>query len=331
MKNHRLACLFLVPLLLTATARAAAPPVADPLAKLPPVFSKRAPESLDDLKAIEQHVEKVLERVTPAIVCVRVGAGSGSGVIISHDGLVLTAGHVSGAPGRDCNLIFPDGKIVSGKTLGAAPGADTGMIRITTKAASWPCVEIGKSAGLKAGDWCIARGHPGGYKKGRAPVVRVGRILNNGQRMIGHDCALVGGDSGGPLFDMTGKVIGIESNIGFSIQQNNAVPIDVFRGQWDRLVKGELIGVQPPAGVYLGINGDPEAEECRITQVVPDSPASKAGLKAGDVILRCDGQKIDGLPALQKLIRSKKAGDKIVLELRREEENLKLEITLAKR
>src|SRR5262249_14488660 len=157
--------LLAVPLLMTATARAAAPPVADPLAKLPEVFSKRAPESLDDLKAIEQHVDKVLERVTPAVVCVRIGNGSGSGVIVSWDGLVLTAGHVSGTPGRECNLIFPDGKVVKGKTLGVSSGADTGLIKITTEAKSWPCVEMGRSGDLKAGDWCIARGHPGGYKK----------------------------------------------------------------------------------------------------------------------------------------------------------------------
>src|SRR5262245_39826014 len=187
-------------------ADAAAPPANDPLAKLPPVFAKRAPEPLAGLRAIERHVDKVLAHVTPAIVCVRVGPGSGTGVIVNKDGLVLTAGHVSGTPGRDCTLIFPDGKTARGKTLGyAPPPIDVGMIQIVgEKDRVWPSVQFGHSGKLKAGDWCIARGHPGGFKKGRDPVVRVGRVLEPGKRMIMHDCALVGGDSGGPLFDMTG-------------------------------------------------------------------------------------------------------------------------------
>src|SRR5262245_9911704 len=119
-----LAVLLALLLLSLAAADAAAPLPADPLDKTPAVFAKRNPRSLDDLEEIERHVEKVLARVTPAIVCVHVGAGNGTGVVVSRDGLVLTAGHVCGAPGRDCVLIFPDGKTVKGKTLGVARGSD---------------------------------------------------------------------------------------------------------------------------------------------------------------------------------------------------------------
>lgn len=319
-------------LLLAGAACAAAPPAPDPLAKLPAVFSKRAPESLEDLRAIERHVDKVLQRVTPAIVCVRIGNGSGTGVIVSPDGLVLTAGHVCGAPGRPCTLIFPDGKTAKGKTLGLARGTDSGMIQITSPGKSWPSAALGRSSSLKPGDWCIARGHPGGFKKGRAPVVRVGRVLGTRGRFLAHDCALVGGDSGGPLFDMRGRVIGIESNIGRSITQNNAVPIDAFRPQWGQLVKGEVIGGGGPLpGVYLGVNGDPRGRDCRIVQVAPGSPAGKGGIKVGDVVVKFAGKPVTRFAELAQLVRTRKAGDVVEVEVRRGDETMKLKITLAKR
>jgi serine protease Do len=228
-------------------ARADDPPVVEPL---PAVFSKRVPESIDDLKAIERHVDKVLARVTASIVCVRIGNSSGTGVIITKDGYVLTAGHVSGASGRDCTLIFPDGKTVKARTLGRN-NVDAGMIKIAEDGKDWPFVDMGDSAQLNPGDWCIARGHPGGFKKGRQPVVRVGRILKTGTSALVHDCVLVGGDSGGPLFDMSGKVIGIESRIGQSIEANVAVPVNVFRNNWEALA---LVQASPGTPV------DPKAE-----------------------------------------------------------------------
>ena len=89
---------------------------------------------------------------------------------------------------------------------------------------------------LNSSAWCIAIGHPGGYKLGRTPVVRVGRILDVGKAMIQTDCTLVGGDSGGPLFDMFGRVIGINSRIGPNINYNIHVPVDTYHDTWDKLV-----------------------------------------------------------------------------------------------
>src|SRR5262249_34147001 len=77
---------------------------------LPGVFDKAAPESVQDVKAIQEHVRKILDKVIPCTVGVRIGSAQGSGVIVSKDGYVLTAGHVSGTPGRDCTLVLPDGK-----------------------------------------------------------------------------------------------------------------------------------------------------------------------------------------------------------------------------
>ena len=208
---------------------------------LPSVFAKEQPESVDDLKTIEVHVQGLLGKITPAVVGVRLGAAQGSGVIVSKDGFVLTAGHVSGEPGRDAIIVLPDGKQLKAKTLGKNGGIDSGMIKISGEG-EYPFVEMGKSEDLKKGTWVMAIGHPGGFRPNRTPVLRVGRVLSTSPFLIRTDCTLVGGDSGGPLFDMNGRVIGIHSRIGGSISENIHVPIKTYRETWDKLAKGESWG-----------------------------------------------------------------------------------------
>lgn len=211
-------------------------------APLPPALDKVAPENIAELRAIEKHVQEVLKKITPCVVGVRVGAGQGSGVIVSEDGLVLTAGHVSGQPGRNCVVILPNGKTLKAKTLGRNSGIDSGMVKITQEG-KYPFIELGNSAALKRGQWVLALGHPGGFRPNRTPVVRLGRVLFNNRALVRTDCTLVGGDSGGPLFDMNGKVVGIHSRIGgSSITENIHVPVDTYRATWDRLAKGDSWG-----------------------------------------------------------------------------------------
>ncbi len=212
-------------------------------APLPPVFNREQPESIEDLKAIEAHVEAILPKIVPAVVGVRLGPAQGSGVIIDKEGHVLTAGHVSGKPDSDAQIILPNGKVLKAKTLGRNGSIDSGMVQITDKG-DFPFVEMGKSADLKKGQWVMAIGHPGGFRANRTPVVRVGRVLFANQLLIRTDCALVGGDSGGPLFDMNGRVVGIHSRIGDTISANIHVPVDTFRKTWDRLARGESFGGQ---------------------------------------------------------------------------------------
>ena len=298
-------------------------------------LEKEAPENLEDLRAIQRQVKAVLKKVVPCTVGLQVGGASGSGVIIDKEGHILTAGHVSSTPDRTVTIIMPDGKKLKGKSLGRNKGIDSGLIKITDKGA-WPHVEMGKSATLKRGQWVIAVGHPGGFRPGRSPVVRLGRIQVANDSFIRTDCTLVGGDSGGPLFDMEGRVIGIHSRIGGSIESNIHVPVDTYRETWDRLVKGEdwggRFGFPDLATVpYMGIEGDEDDAKARVTRVVPGSPAEKAGLKVDDVILMFDGKKIGGYAELAPRIRRKKIGDKVPLEVLRGMETIKLELVLGKR
>src|SRR5207248_5307762 len=123
----------------------AAPGIAQ--SDLPPAFAKKVPETIQDLQAIEQHVQTLVEKVMPATVGLRVGNAQGSGVIINREGYILTAGHVSGATDRDAIIILPDGRRLRGRTLGANNGIDSGMVLITEKA-EFPFVAMARSADL---------------------------------------------------------------------------------------------------------------------------------------------------------------------------------------
>ncbi|MBN1911305.1 MAG: trypsin-like peptidase domain-containing protein [Pirellulales bacterium] len=198
-----------------------------------------SPKNLEDLRAIETKVQEVAKKALPCTVGIKIGQGSGSGIIVSEDGLVMTAGHVAVKPGTKVVFIFQDGKTANGVSLGIYGNADAGLMKITDKG-KWPFAPMGKSSDLKRGAWCVALGHPSGYKPGRPPVVRLGRILKVDETTIQTDCTLIGGDSGGPLLDLDGKVIGINSRIGRTLTLNFHVAVDVYHKYWDRLKKGDM-------------------------------------------------------------------------------------------
>jgi serine protease Do len=306
------------------------------LAVLPPLYAdstptaldKLVPETVQDLRAIQERVKKVMAKVSPAVVGIRIGHAAGSGVIVNKDGYILTAGHISGEPDRDADVILPDGRKLKGKTLGANVALDSGMIRITGEG-EWPFVAMGDASKLKQGAWCLALGHPEGFRPGRAPVLRLGRVLWSDDRMLRTDCALVGGDSGGPLFDLDGKVIGIHSRIGPSMTINLHVPVDTYRLTWNRLAKGEVWG-GAKRGPYIGVELDEDSTECRIVNVDKDSPAEKAGLKADDVVIRFGKERVEDLEDLLTLIKERKPGDEVPIRVRRGKRILDLKIVIGK-
>ena len=102
---------------------------------------------------------------------------------------------------------------------------------------------MGASKPLEAGDWVIALGHSAGFDAGRTPPVRFGRVISKGPgNFLTTDCTLIGGDSGGPLFDLDGKIVGIHSSIGVSLTNNNHAGIDGFREDWDRIRRRRDLG-----------------------------------------------------------------------------------------
>jgi len=187
---------------------------------------------------MEEHVKAMVARVSPAVVAVEMGDGSGSGVVITADGLIVTAGHVCGGPNREVSFTFPDGKIAHGKTLGVDLESDTGLMKIT-EPGTWPHVATGDLEQAKMGDWVLALGHPGGFDLKRSLVVRLGRIIRLAPDALQTDCTISPGDSGGPLFDMHGRVIGIHSYISSSPADNFHVPITAYYDSWTMLVKSK--------------------------------------------------------------------------------------------
>ncbi len=247
-------------------------------------------------------------------------------------------GHVSGDPGRDVSLILADGRRIRAKTLGANSKIDSGLIKISDKG-DFPHVSIGKSANLKKGQWVLALGHPGGYRRDRPPVLRLGRVLavNGSENFVMTDCTLVGGDSGGPLFDLDGNVVAIHSRIGPSTLNNMHTPSDTYVETWDRLAKGEAWGSTfaflTPRGPMLGIGGEnvPDAGGALIGSVTPGGPAEKAGVRPGDLVIGFDGKPVKSLEELAQAISRKSVGDRVKIEVLRNGKKTTLDATLARR
>jgi serine protease Do len=298
---------------------------------LPGAFRQVVPSSLDDLQAIQAQVEALAVRLAPAVVEVEVGMGSGSGVVISEDGLVLTAAHVCGTPNLDVVFTFPNGKKAHGKTLGTNHDMDAGLMKITD-AGPWPRVETGELGDARLGDWVLALGHPGGFDPERSMVVRLGRLLRLGPGLLQTDCTLIGGDSGGPLFDMHGRVIGIHSRISNSTRENYHIPISAYYSSWDRLVRCENWGGRrSPPRSYLGALGEDDPQGCRLARVDANSPASKAGLKVGDLVRKFNDLMISDAAAFLECIWQTEPGEVVFLEIMRGDLTMSVRITVANR
>ena len=338
------ACWLLAGLLLVPAAPAAdpAPRALEAAPKVPPApkpapanpkqlaaaFTKASPGSIADLKSMEQQVKNLVAQVSPAVVAVEIGLHSGSGVVISEQGLVLTAGHVCGRPGRDVRFTFPDGRTASGKTLGVDHESDTGLMKIT-EPGLWPHVATGDLVHAGLGDWVLALGHPGGFDPRRSLVVRLGRIIRLAPEAIQTDCTISPGDSGGPLFDMYGRVIGIHSAISRSVAENFHVPITEFYDTWSELANSENSDslVDHPRA-YLGATAVDDAAGCRLSVIVENGPAFRAGLKVGDLVVKVDDRDIKIAATLRRWVAEAEPGDMLSLKIKRGDKVLSLDVKL---
>lgn len=310
------------------------------LSQVTPAWGRESVKSVGDLAAIEKQVAEVAAKTMPATVALvseKTGS-SGSGVITTAEGLILTAAHVvQGAD--DLLVVFPNGKQVNGRVLGANLSKDIGMVKID-EPGPWPFVERGESRKLQAGDWVVALGHSAGFDSARTPPVRFGRVVSKGPgNFFTTDATLIGGDSGGPIFDLHGKIIGVNSSIGMSLRSNNHAGVDGFREDWDRLLAGETWGElsmnpfanpeTPVLGIVMGMEG--RGKGVPVAEVTPRSPAAAAGVRIGDRLLSVDDVEIKDGRDLLIVLAKKSAGDKINLGLLRDASKLGIEVTLAKR
>ena len=154
--------------------------------------------NVSSMADLQKHVHQVASRVTAATVAlVSDGGETGSGVIVTPQGLILTAAHVVGGD-EIMRVVFADGRVVKGRVLGANFTRDAAMVQIMD-GGNYPHVELGESDGLHVGDFVVALGHSKGFDPERRAPIRMGRLCTDGkQRFLISECTLIGGDSGGP-------------------------------------------------------------------------------------------------------------------------------------
>lgn len=312
-RTAALTCLFASILLSPGSVRAERPYIND----------KKAPDSRHDLDVIQKHLTETLPVSRRATVCIDLGEGSGSGVVVTADGLILTAAHVTGGVGKEFTVIFEDGKKAKAESLGLVSTSDCALAKII-EPGTWPHVDIDRDDSTHLGDWVYSLGHSGGFDKERGVVVRLGRIVQVRDNTFQSDCSLIGGDSGGPLFDLNGKLVGIHSRVGQRTPENMHVPLREFVKNWDAMLRSEFVGdgpfvKRPEKGKgFLGLGTKSRAEGgLNVDKVGRESPAEKAGLKAGDILLKMDGVELKSKEQFQDLLKEKAPDDKVALELLR--------------
>jgi len=303
------------------------------------VNDQKVPETREDLNVIQKAVLDGLPRARAATICLQIGEGSGSGVVVSPDGLIMTAAHVSGGVDKKIKILFEDGTEAEAVSLGLNSETDAALCKIVKPERSdWPYVEIDKLDTTRLGDWVFALGHSGGFDKDRGIVVRLGRIVKLSNNTLHSDCILIGGDSGGPLFDLNGKLCGIHSRVGQVLQENMHVPSDEFMQDWEKMMNREFIGEGPFAQKPVKGNGflgfASEANETgglKITKVGEDTPASEAGLEVGDILLKANDKALSKREDLKEMLQDMSVGDEIVFELKRGEEAKTITLKLGER
>ncbi|MHB1246094.1 MAG: DegQ family serine endoprotease [Sulfuriferula sp.] len=265
---------------------------------------------------------------------------SGSGFIISPDGYILTNAHV--VDGADeVTVKLTDRREFRAKVIGADQRSDVALIKIN--ATNLPQVVIGKPDQIKVGEWVIAIGSPFGFENSVTAgiVSATGRALPNDNYVpfIQTDAAVNPGNSGGPLFNMNGEVIGINSEIlsrsGGYMGLSFAIPIDVAMHVADQLKtqgkvsRGRLgVVIQEVNAGNADAFGLPKPTGALVSGVEKDSPAEKAGVKVGDVILKFGGKTINSSFDLPRLVAATKPGSKVDMEVWRNRALTHLAVTV---
>ena len=295
--------------------------------------NQQIPEALLEDPMFRQFFGNQLRRMPKE----RVERGTGSGFIINKEGDIITNAHVvSGAD--KVTVILKDGRQIEGKVLGSDELTDIAVVQV--KADNLPVVSLGSSQSLQPGDWAIAIGNPLGLDNTVTAgiISAIGR--NSGQigvdkrvSFIQTDAAMNPGNSGGPLLNQDGEVIGVNTAIiqgaqglGFSIPIETAQRISkqiIQTGKVSRAYLGiQMVTVDPNVKRQVNQDSDlgiqiSEEKGVLITRVVDASPAAKAGARKGDVIIKLDNSDILSADQVTQLVEARSVGDKLQMEIRR--------------
>ena len=271
--------------------------------------------------------------------------GLGSGIIISPDGYIVTNNHViDGA--TDIRVTLNDRRVLPAKLIGADPMTDLAVIKIN--GSGFPSLPWGDSTALKPGQTVLAFGNPFNFRftvtRGIVSALNRPNPYSDDPRKPGEfiqtDAAINPGNSGGPLVNGHGEVVGINTFLispsGSFAGMGFAIPTQIAKPVVDTLLKDGKIeharmgvginDVTPENATFFHLNS---ATGALISQVEPDSPASKAGIKVGDVITELDGKNMENSGQLQAAISSHRPGDKVNLGIFRDGKNMSVPLTLA--
>jgi serine protease Do len=267
--------------------------------------------------------------------------GIGSGFIVSPDGYILTNAHVVDGV-KEVQVKLTDRREFTAKVVGTDPKTDVALIKIDAK--NLPTVRIGSAKNVEVGQWVVAMGSPFGFENSlTAGVVSAKSRSLPGDGyvpFIQTDVAVNPGNSGGPLFDMNGNVIGINSQIysrsGGYMGVSFAIPIDVALHVKDELAKsghvtrGRIgVAIQSVNQSLAQSFGLPKPEGALVSAVADNSPAARAGIKAGDVILAWNGTPIDDSAELPGLVADTAPGKHATVKLWRNGGEQTLGVTVA--
>ncbi|OYY62660.1 MAG: hypothetical protein B7Y50_00150 [Hydrogenophilales bacterium 28-61-11] len=267
--------------------------------------------------------------------------GVGSGFVIEADGYILTNAHVvDGA--NETSVKFSDKRELPGRVMGVDPLSDIALVKVDAKQLA--TVQVGRVETLRVGQWVLAIGSPFGFEQSASQgiVSALGRSLPGDAYVpfVQSDVPINPGNSGGPLIDLAGRVVGVNSQIysrdGGYQGVSFAIPIDVamqVAAQLKangRVERGWLgIGIQPLTAELAASFKLDQPVGVLVASVAPKSPAAKAGLRPGDVILRYDGKPIVEAGDLPPRVAATLPGHEAALELWREGRKLDMNVTLA--